>query len=140
MQFFASAAGGPPPVGCSGHSTQDPLIYFRVIVKPGMYSVTPTGYRLLFGCYLGSFKVVLAQTACGWGRPGLLWFAHDQLKICSRSVTVVQCRQRTLLRHSSAVRGALTFRHRASYILGHAFRYSPENAFYIFNQQIYFII
>ena len=28
----------------------------------------------------------------------------------------------------------LTFRHRAS------FRYSPENAFYIFNQQIYFII
>ena len=33
----------------------------------------------------------------------------------------------------------LTFRHRAS-ILGQAFRYSPENAFYIFNQQIYFII
>ena len=34
----------------------------------------------------------------------------------------------------------LTFRHRASSILGKAFRYSPENAFYIFNQQIYFII
>ena len=34
----------------------------------------------------------------------------------------------------------LTFRHRASSILGQAFRYSPENAFYIFNQQIYFII
>ena len=33
----------------------------------------------------------------------------------------------------------LTFRHRASCILGQAFRYSPENAFYIFNQQIYFI-
>ena len=31
----------------------------------------------------------------------------------------------------------LTFRHRASSILGQAFRYSPENAFYIFNQQIY---
>ena len=29
---------------------------------------------------------------------------------------------------------ALTFRHRASYILGQAFRYSPENVFYIFNQ------
>ena len=27
----------------------------------------------------------------------------------------------------------LTFRHRASCILGQAFRYSPENAFYIFN-------
>ena len=34
----------------------------------------------------------------------------------------------------------LTFRHRASCILGQAFRYSPEKAFYIFNQQIYFII
>ena len=34
----------------------------------------------------------------------------------------------------------LTFRHRASSILGQAFRYSPENAFCIFNQQIYFII
>ena len=34
----------------------------------------------------------------------------------------------------------LTFRHRASCILGQAFYYFPENAFYIFNQQIYFII
>ena len=34
----------------------------------------------------------------------------------------------------------LTFRHRASCILGQAFHYSPEIAFYIFNQQIYFII
>ena len=34
----------------------------------------------------------------------------------------------------------LTFRHRASCILGQAFHYSPENAFYIFNQQVYFII
>ena len=35
---------------------------------------------------------------------------------------------------------SLTFRHRASCILGQAFHYSPENVFYIFNQQIYFII
>ena len=34
----------------------------------------------------------------------------------------------------------LTFKHRASCILGQAFHYSPENAFYIFNQHIYFII
>jgi len=34
----------------------------------------------------------------------------------------------------------LNFRHRASCILGQAFHYSPENAFYIFNQQMYFII
>ena len=30
----------------------------------------------------------------------------------------------------------LTFRQCASCILGQAFHYSPENAFYIFNQQI----
>ena len=41
-----------------------------------------------------------------------------------------------LLQHVSV----LTFRHRASCILEQAFRYSPENDFYIFNQQIYFII
>jgi len=34
----------------------------------------------------------------------------------------------------------LTFRQRASCILGQAFHYSPENAFYIFNKKIYFII
>ena len=34
---------------------------------------------------------------------------------------------------------SLTFRHRASCILGQAFHYSPENAFYVFNQHIYFI-
>ena len=38
------------------------------------------------------------------------------------------------------VAGNLTFRHRASCTLGQAFHYSPENAFYIFNQRIYFII
>jgi hypothetical protein len=38
------------------------------------------------------------------------------------------------------MRVRLTFRHRASCLLGQAFRYSPENAFYIFIQQIYFII
>ena len=41
---------------------------------------------------------------------------------------------------SEPVQYSLTFRHRASCILGQAFRYSPENAFYIFNQHIYFII
>jgi len=34
----------------------------------------------------------------------------------------------------------LTFRQRASCIIRQAFHYTPKNAFYIFNQQIYFII
>ena len=51
----------------------------------------------------------------------------------------IRCPVRYLpTRTSSANR--LTFRHRASCILGQAFHYSPENAFYVFNQQIYFII
>ena len=41
---------------------------------------------------------------------------------------------------SVSVALGLNFRHCASCILGQAFRYSTENAFYIFNQQIYFII
>ena len=45
-----------------------------------------------------------------------------------------------VLREEIKLAVLLTFRHRASCILGQAFRYSPENAFYIFNQQIYFII
>ena len=45
-----------------------------------------------------------------------------------------------ILTFSTLLLLSLTFRHRASCILGQAFHYSPENAFYIFNQQIYFII
>ena len=41
---------------------------------------------------------------------------------------------------SEVQKAPLTIRHRASCILGQAFHYSPENAFYIYNQQIYFII
>jgi hypothetical protein len=52
-------------------------------------------------------------------------------------VTVIVCHLQGLAVEKSS---DLTFRHRASPILGQAFRYSPENAFYIFNQQIYFII
>ena len=45
-----------------------------------------------------------------------------------------------LLNYLNARSRGLTFRHRASCIEGQALRFSPENAFYIFNQQIYFII
>ena len=45
-----------------------------------------------------------------------------------------------LLQTISTLRSLLTFRHRASCIQEQALHYSPENAFYIFNQQIYFII
>ena len=62
-------------------------------------------------------------------RPCLLF-------ISARSVHISRLKYKS----SSYFVFLLTFRHRASCILGQAFRYSPENAFYIFNQQIYFII
>ena len=40
---------------------------------------------------------------------------------------------------NAVIKHDLTFRHRASCIQGQAFHYSPENALYIFNQQIYFL-
>ena len=54
--------------------------------------------------------------------------------------TYCTCSADALRVHQNAQSAKLTFRHRASCILGRAFHYSPENAFYIFNQQIYFII
>ena len=50
------------------------------------------------------------------------------------------CATLTLRRMNTLKMVYLTFMHRASCILGQAFHYSPENAFYIFNQQIYFLI
>ena len=57
-------------------------------------------------------------------------------------LTIIKGCQGLLLVLASIITSSriLTFRHRASCILGQAFHYSPENAFYIFNQQIYFII
>ena len=56
-------------------------------------------------------------------------------------IMCIKCRPKYVVRYTkSLIHKTSTFRHRASCILGQAFRYSPENAFYIFNQQIYFII
>jgi len=41
-------------------------------------------------------------------------------------------------KQSSELSAILNFRRRGFCILGQAFHYSPQNAFYIFNQQIYF--
>ena len=60
----------------------------------------------------------------------------------SRVVAVVAAAGVVTISSSNSIASIpdLTFRHRASCILGQAFHCSPENAFYIFNQQIYFII
>ena len=55
-------------------------------------------------------------------------------------ITVNSPRTVTIFPDSRISIDSLTFRQRASCILGQAFSYTPQNAFYIFNQQIYFII
>jgi hypothetical protein len=65
--------------------------------------------------------------------------AVEVLLVMTHGGGVVNTLRTGLLNCLNARSQGLTFRHRASYIQGQAFRYSPENAFYIFNQQIYFI-
>ena len=74
--------------------------------------------------------------------------APDSVQASSSMIPVMQNQQKCNLTSvkvqqmlsSSTVMRRLTFRHRVSCIMGQAFRYSPENASYIFNQQIYFIM
>ena len=72
-----------------------------------------------------------------------LWRAQGANEV---GVTVVLLKCHRFLRRRKEIHDAftggrcLTFRHRASCFIGQAFRYPPENAFYVFNQQIYFII
>ena len=86
-------------------------------------------------CQVDLWQGLLVYVLC-WSRFLLLILSYSKLflflspKCCNLSEDIQQ----------SCWQSLLTFRHRASSILGQAFRYSPENAFYIFNQQIYFII
>jgi len=58
----------------------------------------------------------------------------------SKQIKHGQMKQKLGEEYLNHTKSILNFRHRASCILGQVFHYSPENAFYIFNQQIYFII
>ena len=66
-------------------------------------------------------------------------FAVFVITLCALWGTSLYWRKTWALARETVEIRALTFRHRASCILGQAFHCSPENAFYIFNQQIYFI-
>ena len=69
---------------------------------------------------------------------GPLRYKYQKLKMFKEIITVFMGFMRNTYIYTQPVR-VLTFRHRVSCVLGQAFHYSPENAFYIFNQQIYFI-
>ena len=97
---------------------------FKMRVKDGVPGGEPIQTILDIQVWASSHVITHPLKTVKW---------HMLQKLVSRSGTSVWVKLWTLSSH-------LTFRHRASSILGQAFRYSPENAFYIFNQQIYFII
>ena len=68
------------------------------------------------------------------------WLFKQRASIAGKILMQFRTEFRIIWIKSKDYVSLLTFRHRASCILGQAFHYSPENAFYIFNQQIYFII
>ena len=74
-------------------------------------------------------RICPSSVECSMSPPVTCWHSPTFPTCLHTRCTFQQC-----------VPHPLTFRHRASCILGQAFRYSPENAFYIFNQKIYFII
>ena len=67
-----------------------------------------------------------------------LWQAYVTVNSCGHFDIITL--KTGLLNCLNARSRGLTLRHRASCTEGQAFHYSPQNAFYIFNQQIYFII
>ena len=119
---YASSSRVSPPLYLCSNTTATHL-------KPSQHST-----RLRIFSYLHSYPLYTS-----WTRILLFRDLDEKLsleidfKIRYGDISVV-----TLL--SFKTKFGLNFRHRASSILGQAFRYSPENAFYIFNQQIYFII
>ena len=79
------------------------------------------------------------MTSCTVGIPRSLWIM-SLVTYHVVSTVALNTLRTGLLNCLNALSRGLNFRHRASCIQGQAFRYSPENALYIINQQIYFII
>jgi len=110
---------------------------------------TPT---LFTQAFLGNVRVALRHEKfiCFYGaKLFITLFTNFVVTLKLRAVRIIKFSspnipvntlRKGLLNCLNARSRGLTFRHRASCNYGQAFRYSPENAFYIFNQQIYFII
>ena len=108
--------------------------------KPSSVTKMPTHVWLYHSC--NHTKCINPYpTAFPYGNGMVLHFYQQQESSTTKTVhKVINKRLKTYIVASHWWEFTLTFRHHASHILGQAFRYSPENAFYIFNQQIYYII
>ena len=129
-------------------------IFVNIHVRGLKWTVTGNAYnKLCYFCII-YFAIIQSGPEVGWSinkihretRRKFLyyqWNIHNCSKLDSPCSTHNSHYCDTIL-HMDWRNGfwefPLTFRHRVSCILGQAFHYSPENAFYVFNQQIYFIV
>ena len=79
-------------------------------------------------------------TGCQFRQDNFLFLLRNFIASNVRHVCIIQCLCMDDMQMAFCHVLCLTFRHRSSCTLGQVFHYSPENPFYIFNQQIYFII
>ena len=103
----------------------------------GSFNAQREWWRRLYNNWVRGYRLLFGYRNCKWSWMQQLWravytrVAKQQEQSIDISMGIFNC---------MLPAARLTFRHRASCILGQAFHYSPENASYIFNQQIYFII
>jgi hypothetical protein len=101
-------------------------------------SVTPPASDVTESWIPGAYcERILCPVVCITGASQSRESPHLHLGTAEQPPTTQPIHAKVPLLHTSPF---LNFRHRASSYIGQAFRYYPENAFYIFNQQIYFIV
>ena len=123
------------------HQLQKALL--TTILRGENISFRRTGAVFLKKCTcLDAKKSVVSwpwKSSCWGTKIPLGSTATTRSKVCTAGGGLQQDHHEFVGRFLKFFHRDLTCRHRASCILGQAFHYSPEKAFYILNQQIYFI-
>ena len=102
---------------------KDSIIIYIKIAPTCFGAVTPSSGIALF-----ALAKVTAVKLANYGTSACDYFGGDVAAHCSRSLVCVYVAH-TNVRVCSHITTELTFRHRASCILGQAFHCSPENTF-----------
>ena len=112
------------------------MIWYDMIYLPAI-GLTPTGSSTV---QYSTVQYTFTHKQYTEQHDSLIWKSADRVPSLRVMPWHLPCNWGKKHGKPSVRVAGLTFRHRASSVLGQAFRYSPENAYYIFNQQLYFII
>ena len=151
MRFEYSSLPCIADVMHSEYSSHLCLAYTRTMYTPGFLILFVLNWHLITILTFEFLILFTNQTHANSCNTPLRAPCVTTYRVCELSVQCEVCcllihltpyfdTRRQLVRTVVPCSICLTFRHRASCILRQTFHYSPENAFYIFNQQIYFII